>query len=134
MDRKIWTILLSVVLIGCFFLPIIKFGSISAYDVVSSAGKPEHIWDKYLWLLIPLSALILIIGAVNNGTYFLGRSFWTFIPLLTLLYYAINMYLHAKDLNNNVPIGDFIKVFGTGFWAMLGGSVLLAFIHPRGRS
>ena len=131
MNRKIWTILVSVALIGCFFLPFFKFGSTSAYDIVTSPASGDHAWEKYIWLVIPLSAVILLIGAMNNGTYFLGRSFWTLLPLLTVLYFLVRIYLNAKDISSHVAIKDIIRVFDTGYWATLGLSVLLAFIHPR---
>lgn len=83
MNRKILTIILAVLLIASFFLPLGATGSTSAFDVVqlpSFGNSIEAILMKYLWLVMPLSGIMLLIGALNKETYFLGRGLWAMLP------------------------------------------------------
>lgn len=124
MGRKIWTILLSVALIGCLFVPLGKEGDASAFDIFKNGMG--GVWQNYVWLAIPLSAVLLLIGALNNGIYFLGRGIWTILPLLAILFIIGWPYLNGVKLD----ISALIKTFGIGMWGLLGVSVLLAFVHP----
>ncbi len=132
MDRKILTIILAVVLIGCFFLPYLSFMgmNVSGYDTVFSGGGD---WKKYILLLIPVSGIFLLIGALNNGNYILGRGIWTWLPLLTIIYMII-----GEPLINGVAIGDIFKTIGKGYgiglWVTIGASLVLAFYNPRPKS
>ena len=124
MDKKMLTIVLSVVLIGCFFLPYFKFmgAGASGYDIVFSGGGN---WEKYLMLLIPVPALLLLIGALNNGNYIGGRTLWAWLPLLTILYHLIRMVVEGA------AVGDLVKVIGIGLWISLAASLILAFYNPK---
>lgn len=132
MDKKMLSIILGVVLIGCFFLPYASLMgvNISGYDsVFSGAGD----WKKYILLLIPISGLMLLIGAVNNGNYILGRGLWAWLPLLTVLYMII-----VEPLMNGAKIGDIFKMIGKGYgiglWITIAASLVLAFYNPRSKS
>ena len=127
------TIILAVVLIGCFFLPFYSFfgASISGYDLVfagNKGGKEE--WDKYVLLLIPLSGVLLLIGALNNGNYIGGRGIWTWLPLLAVLYLII-----GAPLVHGAAIGDIFKMIGKGYgiglWITIAASLVLAFYNPK---
>jgi len=106
--------------------------------VTSNAGKGGA-WDdmlmQYIWVLIPLSGLILLIGSLNRENYFLGRGLWTWLPLLTVIFVIVKLYLDSKNAGGGTPvsIGDLLKVFGMGFWVAAGASLLLAFYNPRPR-
>ncbi len=129
MNRKLFTIILAVVLIASFFLPIGSSGSMSAFDAVqlpSYGTGIENMLMKYLWILIPLSGLILLIGALNNNNYILGRGLWAILPLLALLYLLIR-----PMIDTDIDIMERIKGFGVGMWMMLVGSLILAIYHPR---
>ncbi len=129
MNRKLFTIILAVVLIASFFLPVWSISSTSAFDAVQSPSYGtgiENMLMKYLWILIPLSGVMLLIGALNNGNYFLGRGLWAILPLLAVLYLLIR-----PMLDGNVDIMDMIKGFGVGMWMMLVGSLVLAIYHPK---
>ena len=124
MDKKMLTIVLSIVLIGCFFLPYFKFmgAGASGYDIVFAGGGKA---EKYLWLLIPIPAVLLLIGALNNGNYIGGRTIWIWLPLLTILYHLIRMVI------DGAAIGDLFKVIGLGLWISLAASLVLAFYNPK---
>lgn len=129
MNRKLFTIILAVVLIASFFLPIGTSGSTSAFDAVQAPSYGtgiENLLMKYLWLLVPVSGLMLLIGALNNGNYFLGRGLWGFLPLLAVAYLLVR-----PIIDGGADIGDMIKGFGVGMWMMLVGSLVLAIYHPK---
>ncbi|HRG80922.1 MAG TPA: hypothetical protein PLO99_00340 [Chitinophagaceae bacterium] len=133
MNRKILTIILAVVLIASFFLPMGAGGSTSAFDLVqgpSFGNSIEAILMKYLWLAIPLSGVMLLIGALNKETYFLGRGIWAMLPLLALL-----MLLIGIPMMQGAAIGDVFKLitkmYGIGVWVALGASLVLAIYWPR---
>jgi hypothetical protein len=131
MDKRIFTIILAIVLIGCFFLPYISFmgHNISGLDIVTAKGGD---WEKYIPALIPLSGLMLLIGALNNGNYPGGRGLWAWLPLLTLIFWII-----AKPAIDGEPIKmvfkEIGKGYGIGLWATIAASVILAFYNPRSR-
>jgi len=127
MDKKILTIILAVVLIGCFFLAYLSFmgQGISGYDMVfSGGGSGKGEWEKYILLLIPLSGLLLLIGALT-GSYIGGRTIWCWLPLLTILYYLIRMVIEGAG------VGDLFKIIGIGLWISLAASLVLAFYNPK---
>jgi hypothetical protein len=136
-DRKTLTIILSLALIACFFLPYLKFGDISAsgFDIVTAPmirnADRGIVMIKYVWLLIPLAAIILLIGALNNGHYFLGRAIWAFLPLLALAFVVAKIYRDAKSLNSPFSISTFAENFDISFWISLVLSLVLALYWPR---
>jgi hypothetical protein len=126
MDKKMLTIILAVVLIGCFFLAYWSFmgSGISGYDSVFSAGGN---WEKYIILLVPVSGVLLLIGALS-GNYIGGRTIWTWLPLLTILYYLVRMVIQGA------AIGDLFKIIGIGLWISLAASLVLAFYNPKAKA
>ena len=126
MDKKMLTIILAVVLIGCFFLAYLSFmgHGVSGYDLVFSGGGSA---EKYVLLLIPISGVMLLIGALT-GNYIGGRAIWTWLPLLTVLYYIIRMVIEG------IGIGDLFKVIGIGLWITLAASLVLAFYNPKDKA
>lgn len=131
MNRKILTIILAVILIASFFLPIGTHASTTAFDIVkgpSYGNEFEAMLFKYGWILIPLSGLMLLIGALNNESYFLGRGIWAFLPLIAILYLLIRP---ITLMGGRFDIMDMIKGFGVGTWMALVGSLLLAFLWPK---
>ena len=126
MIKKILTIILAAILIGCFFLD--YAGGASGYDLIFK--MPGNDWQKYIPLLIPVSGALLLIGALNNGNYVIARVIWAWLPLLTILYLFI-----GAPLINGVAIGDIFKGLGKGYgiglWVTIGASLVLAVYHPR---
>ena len=135
--KKIFSIVLSVALIVCFFLPLYSgVFNFSAFDLVKAPSRGADfnmLLFKYLWLFIPISGLMLVVGALNNGNYILGRGLWAILPLLTILF-----YIFGWPLINNVPIGDIFKGFGEGWgigmWLAVIASLAAAFYHPKAKA
>ncbi|MFZ9386432.1 MAG: hypothetical protein ACO25B_01000 [Chitinophagaceae bacterium] len=131
MNRKNLTIILGVLLIGSFFLPLGSVNNTTPLDIVkgpSYGSELEAYLLKYLWLAIPLSGLFLVIGALNNGNYILGRGIWAFLPLICLLYLFIRP---LSLLGGRFDIGGLIKGLGVGTWIALVASLVLAFYWPK---
>ncbi|MBC7875382.1 MAG: hypothetical protein H7Y01_15385 [Ferruginibacter sp.] len=126
MDRKTLTLVLGVALLGGFFLP--YWVGASGFDYVSAKGAG---WEQYLLLLIPLSGLLLIFGALNNN-YILGRGLLSWLPFLTLIFVLI-----VNPLIKGMAIGDIFKAigrgYGAGLWITLIAAIILAFYNPRER-
>ena len=127
MDKKMFTIILAVVLIGCFFLSWTSGITMSGFDIVKAPGGN---WEKYVPALIPLSGLMLLIGALNNGNYPGGRGIWAWLPLLTVLFMMFGI-----PLIHGVAFGDIFKMIGKGYgiglWITIAASVVLAFYNPK---
>ncbi|MBI5859009.1 MAG: hypothetical protein HZB42_15355 [Sphingobacteriales bacterium] len=132
MDRKIFTIVLAVVLIGCFFLPYFSFFGmgVSGFDLVKASGGG---WQKYILLLVPLSGVLLLIGAVNNENYPLGRNLLCWLPLLAIIFTVI-----ISPLIDGAAFGDIFsalgKGYGAGLWATIAASLVLAFYNPKAKA
>jgi hypothetical protein len=128
MNKRILTIILGVVLIASFFLPLFSGVSISGFDMVKAPGSSGNI-DlmvlKYIWIIFPLSGLMLLIGAANNGNYFLGRGLWAWLPLLAVIYIIVRPVIEGEK------IGDMIKSFGVGFWVIVVASLVAAIYNPK---
>ena len=137
MDRKTITIILALALISCFFLPYLKYGAISAngFNLLTAkaprSAEKGLLLMKYIWILIPVAATMLIVGALNNGNYFMGRGIWALLPLLTVLLVAVQVFRDAKHRKSDVAISDLSENFGIGYWITAGISLVLAFYWPR---
>ena len=124
------TPVLAIVLLVCFFLPYFSNGSesFSAFNIVfgknglSGVGSAE----RYLWLLIPIAAILLLFGGNTTG----GFIYW--IPLIGLVYIIVRIYLESKGMGaGNVGIGDVLKIASYGFWISLGAAILLPFTKSK---
>lgn len=131
MNRNIVTIILALMLIAGFFLPLSSSGG-SAFDIVkgASGSSGESQILKYLWLVMPISGAILLIGAMNNNNYIGGRSLWSILPFLVILYVIIiNPLIKGADAGS--IFSNIGRGYGTGMWLFIIGSVVLAFYRPK---
>jgi hypothetical protein len=132
MDRKVFSIILGLAFIASFFLPIISaYGSsASGLDIVQHAGDSKDKVLTFIWLVFPISGLMLLIGALNKGNYPGGRALWCWLPLLAILY-----VLFIGPLIDGAKIGDLFKGFGKGFgiglWIALAASVIGIAYNPK---
>lgn len=132
MDRKVLSILLGLALLVSFFLPYLSMGGATAsgLDIVKNAGDSKDAVMTYIWLIFPLSGLMLLIGALNNGNYPGGRALWLWLPFLALIY-----ILFVYPLMNGAAFGDLFKTFGQGFgiglWIALAASLVGILVNPK---
>src|SRR5262245_30357587 len=125
MDRKTLTIVLAVALIASFFLGFM--GPASGLDIVQTKLFKG---ERFILLLIPISGVLLLVGAMNNGNYPLGRGLLTWLSLLAILYWILGMPLvHGGDIGKSINL--YIKHGGIGFWMATVASLVLAFYNPR---
>jgi hypothetical protein len=136
MDRKMVTLILSLALVGCFFLPYIDlgyFGKVNGFNIVFPKDGGGEGWERYIWLLIPVAGILLVFGALSNENYFLGRGFLSWLPLLALIFCLI-----VSPMIHGAAIGDVFKTlgkgYGVGLWITIVASLILAFYNPRARA
>lgn len=134
MDKKTLTLVLAVALIGSFFLAYL--GGASGFDIVKSSdtgmgNNVQVIILQYIWILFPLSGIMLLIGAVS-GNYIINRGLWAWLPMLALLTVLIVLPL-INGKNLFTAIKDLINLFGIGLWIAIAASLVLAFYNPKGK-
>src|SRR6185503_16763640 len=127
MDRKTLIIILSLALIVGFFLAYIL--NASGFDIVQAKGGS---WTKYILLLIPISGLVLLLGSLDRRGRITVRSFWKWLPLLTVIFFIFIM-----PLIEGAPFGAIFKNFGRGYgiglWITIVAPLTLAFYRPGRR-
>jgi hypothetical protein len=127
MDKKTLTIILAVALLIAFFL---QWGSgfagkFSGFDLVTAKGAD---WKQYILILIPLSALLLLLGAFN-GNYALGRGLLCVLPILTILFMFIILPI-IDGVSLKYVFKSLGKGYGVGLWLTIVSSLVLAFYNP----
>lgn len=128
------TITTAITVMVAFFLPWVKVPSnISAWDFIS--GNTDGLITfpfKYLGVIIPLSALVIICVAVFWGDRIAGMLIYP-VPLITMVTIIIITAFTLAD--NGIRIGSpylpgILNITNIGFWVTLSGTILLAWL-PR---
>ena len=130
MDKKTITIVLALALLVAFFLPWTSgsVGKFSGFDIVTAKGAG---WKQYTLILIPLSALLLLLGSFN-GNYVLGRGLLCVLPLLAILFMLIiGPLIDGMSFNNLFK--NLGKGYGGGLWITIIVSLVAAFYNPPGK-
>jgi hypothetical protein len=125
MDRKIFTIVLSLAMIGGFFLPYSSMGT-SGYDFVFRPEYNDGSPEKYTWLISPAAGVLLLAGTLNKEQYIGGRGLLIVLSLLSLLFIAVRIKVAVV-----LSLEDLVKRMGYGYWIALVATVLLLFYNPR---
>ena len=116
-NRNIHSIILvcSLALIGCFFLPWIKFlfGTPSGYDLQQLPSDEA----KLVWL-IPATALVALLAAMTKKGVLVASQAAGAMPFLALIYYRIKL---GEELFQILQIGAYLSL-------VLG---VILFITPR---
>jgi hypothetical protein len=126
-NKRVLTIVLSIILLVSFFLP--YFGHIwrgaSGYTMVANYETVAGSWERYIWLFIPVSAILLLIGAFNKERYIVSRKFLSLLPLLTIIFICI--WLRTVSFSYET----LISWLGFGFWVSILASLFLVFYNPQ---
>lgn len=123
MNRNELTILLSAILLTCFFLPIVEWDSfeMSGFNFVLSDHTPD---TKYFLLLGPFSALLLLLGSIYKKNYASKRYLARSLPFLAAIMLFIICYRESPD-------GFSFRNLDIGSWIALIASSLLVIMKPQ---
>ena len=131
MDRKVLTIVLGLALLVGFFLPYLNFmgRTASGLDIVKNAGDAADPVIGYIWLVFPISGLMLLIGALT-GNYPGGRSLWFWLSFLAILFILI-IYPLTKGMEFGEVFESFGRGMGVGLWITIVASLVGILYNPR---
>jgi hypothetical protein len=105
-NRNIHSIILvcSLALIGCFFLPWIKFlfGIPSGYDLQQLPSDEA----KLVWL-IPATALVALLAAIAKQVVLVTAQIAGAMPFLALIYYRVKL---GEELFQILQIGAYLSL------------------------
>jgi hypothetical protein len=123
MNRNELTILLSAILLACFFLPIVQWDSfeMTGFNFVLSDHTPD---TKYFLLLGPFSALILLLGSVYKKRYATKINLARSLPFISAIILFIICYKESPD-------GFSFRNMDIGCWIALIASSLLISVKPQ---
>lgn len=130
-NNKTLVVTLASVLIAAFFMPWITYiAGLSAWNLIFGQASALINTDiKYLAILIPLSGVLIIHGAVfNNEIYSIPKKLLFQIPNITLAIIIIGIAFKVEENGNRVEKLDFERIFkllGIGFWLTVIASTIL---------
>ena len=133
MNKKILTTILSVVLLGSFFMPFFYWHSfeMSGFNFVMSEHIPSY---KYFLLAIPLTTLFHLLSVLSQENNFYSRKLLSWIPLTTLIIVFVLILAKEGSGDSFFSNGNIFLSTGAGFWLALVLSSLLAYINLKMRS
>ena len=133
MHKKILTTILSVVLLGSFFMPFFYWHSfeMSGFNFVMSEHIPSY---KYFLLAIPLTTLFHLLSVLSQENNFYSRKLLSWIPLATLIIFFILILAKEGSEESIFNNGNIFSSTGAGFWLALVLSSLLAYINLKMRN
>ena len=133
MHKKIVTTILSVVLLGSFFMPFFYWHSfeMSGFNFVLSEHIPPY---KYFLLAIPLTTLFHLLSVLSQENNFYSRKLLSWIPLVTLIIVYVLVLAKERTDDSFFNNGNIFSVIGAGFWLALAFSLLLTYINLKMRN
>ena len=133
MNKKILTTILSVVLLGSFFMPFFYWHSfeMSGFNFVISEHIPSY---KYFLLAIPLTTLFHLLSVLSQENNFYSRKLLSWTPLATLMIVFALILGKERSDDSFFSNGNILSITGAGFWLALGFSVLLTYVNFKMRS
>ena len=133
MYKKTFTTILSVVLLGSFFMPFFYWHSfeMSGFNFVLSEHTPPY---KYFLLAIPLTTIFHLLVVLSQENNFYTRKLLSWIPLATLIVVFALILAKERSDDSFFGNGNILSSTGAGFWVALVFSLLLAYINFKMRN
>jgi len=130
MNKTTLTTVLSVALIGSFFMPFFYWHSfeMNGFNFILSEHIPSY---KYLLLLIPFAAAFHLFNVLTEGNYFFSQKLLSLIPLITVAAVFMIVFFNKNADPEFFEAGNIFSNIGSGFWLALSLSLLLAFVKRR---
>src|SRR6476620_9583623 len=112
MKKNDVTLILALLLIGAFFLPWVSFMDfhLSGFNLVFGNGGFGTGSLMWITLLVPVGALLLLIGALIKDSFGSGEIiFW--MPLIGVIYLAVRIFIEMnKGAMGHLTVGQFFSV------------------------
>ena len=133
MHKKTLTTILSVVLLGSFFMPFFYWHcfEMSGFNFVLSEHIPSY---KYFLLAIPLTTIFHLLSVLSQENNFYSRKLLSWTPLATLMIVFALILGKERSDDSFFSNGNIFSITGAGFWLALVFSLLLTYINFRMRS
>ena len=133
MHKKILTTILSVVLLGSFFMPFFYWHSfeMSGFNFVLSEHIPPY---KYFLLAIPLTTLFHLLSVLSQENNFYTRKLLSWIPLATLIIVFVLVLAKERTDYSFFNNGNIFSITGAGYWLALFFSLLLTYVNIKMRN
>jgi hypothetical protein len=131
MNKRTLTTVLALILLACFFLPYFSDNTdkVSAFHVVFGKGDVPGVSgaERYLWLLIPIGAILLLFG---EDRFTGGFAYW--LPLLGLLYIVLRIIIETMAHSSLGEAARAVfEIASYGFWISVLAAVLLVINKNR---
>jgi len=133
MYKKTLSTILSVVLLGSFFMPFFYWHcfEMSGFNFVLSEHIPSY---KYFLLAIPLTTIFHLLSVLSQENNFYSRKLLSWTPLATLMIVFALILGKERSDDSFFSNGNIFSITGAGFWLALVFSLLLTYINFRMRS
>ena len=133
MNKKILTTILSVVLLGSFFMPFFYWHSfeMSGFNFVLSEHIPPY---KYFLLAIPLTTLFHLLSVLSQENNFYSRKLLSWIPLAALIIVLVLVLVKESTDDSFFNNGNIFSITGAGYWLALFFSLLLTYVNIKMRN
>ena len=133
MHKKVLTTILSLVLLGSFFMPFFYWHSfeMSGFNFVLSEHIPPY---KYFLLAIPLTTLFHLLSVLSQENNFYSRKLLSWIPLAALIIVLVLVLVKESTDDSFFNNGNIFSITGAGFWLALAFSLLLTYINLKMRN
>jgi hypothetical protein len=133
MNKITLTTILSVVLLGSFFMPFFYWHSfeMNGFNFILSDHIPSY---KYILLVIPLTALFYLFGVLSEENYFFSRQLLSWLPLSAILITFLLVFINENRDSRFFDGGNILSNTGSGFWLALGSSWLLTLTRSKAKA
>ena len=133
MDKNTLRLLLSFAVIGSFFFPLFDWNSfeMNGLNYILSEHIPRY---KYLLAFIPLTALVIFIGAWYEDNFLFRRRIILWIPLLSLSLVFLMRLLRPDYPDGYADYQSPLITTDIGFWLTMLFSALLPMIDNKKES